>query len=139
MTGVRDWRWVYRYDGCLLVSVTWLVMTGVRDWRWVYRYDGCLLVSVTWLVMTGVRDWRWVYRYDGCLLVSVDTWVSLNNASRFKTPMGLSFFCDVPISLTLGGARQGAVVTFNVMHLQPFLVKDGAFSEGRFDTLCISK
>ena len=31
-------------DVCLLVSVTWLVMTGVRDWRWVYCYDGCLLV-----------------------------------------------------------------------------------------------
>ena len=61
MTGVRDWRWVYCYDGCLLVSVTWLVMTGVRDWRWVYRYDGCLLVSVTWLVMFSdmvSNDWR---------------------------------------------------------------------------------
>ena len=69
---------MYRYDGCLLVSVTWLVMTGVRDWRWVYCYDGCLLVSVTWLVMTGVRDWRWVYRYVmmGVCLCTVSDMVS---------------------------------------------------------------
>ena len=36
----NDWRerlrWVYRYDGCLLVSVTWLVMFSdmvSNDWR----------------------------------------------------------------------------------------------------------
>lgn len=50
----------------------------------------------------------------------------------FKSPLGMSFFCDSQERITIGSHENAAIVAFRHVHIQPFLVKSGMFSTGLY-------
>ncbi|XP_046545134.1 uncharacterized protein LOC124255298 isoform X1 [Haliotis rubra] len=49
----------------------------------------------------------------------------------FKSPLGMSFFCDSQERITIGSRENAAIVAFRHVHIQPFLVKSEMFSPAR--------